>query len=169
MVYTGQLFCLAKKSAVPRRADRMEDIRCRQPERRSTHGSAQIAAADGFAGGGQLLLPCRLIDGTAGAAALQKVPVGRVDNGIRRHFGDVIADHQKRHGSSSLMWLSSSYHILQSGARAALILLTTQLWQRAGCKRPECRIRDSVLPHAGRSIVSLSNSCARTISLSLRW
>ena len=24
-------------------------------------------------------------------------------------------------------------------------------------------------PHAGRSIVSLSNSCARTISLSLRW
>ena len=67
-------------------------------------------------------------------------------HGIRRHFGDVIADHQKRHGSSSLMWLSSSYHILQSGARAALILLTTQLWQRAGCKRPECRIKDSVLP-----------------------
>ena len=48
--------------------------------------------------------------------------------------------------SSSLMWLSSSYHILQSGARAALILLFTQLWQRAGRKRPECRIKDSVLP-----------------------
>ena len=56
-----------------------------------------LEQVDGFAGGGQLLLPCRLIDGAAGAAALQKVPVGRVDNGIRRHFGDVVADHQKRH------------------------------------------------------------------------
>ena len=44
------------------------------------------------------------------------------------------------------MWFSSSYRIRQGGARAALILLTTQLWQGAGRKRPECRIRDSVLP-----------------------
>ena len=91
------MFSFAEPAAVPRRADCMENVLCRQPECRSTHGSAQIAAADGFTGGGQLLLPCRLIDGTAGAAALQKVPIGRVDNGIRRHFGDVVADHQKRH------------------------------------------------------------------------
>ena len=91
------MFCFAEPAAVPRWADCMENIFCGQTERRGTHGPAQIAAADGFTGSGQLLLPCRLIDGAAGAAALQKVPVGRVDNGIRRHFGDVVADHQKRH------------------------------------------------------------------------
>ena len=146
MVRTSQLFRFAKAAALPRRADRMEDILCRQPECRGTHRPAQIAVPYGFTGGGQLLLPCRLIDGTAGAAALQKVPVGGVDDGIRCYLGDVVADHQKRHGSSSLTWFSSSYHILQSGARTALILLFTQLWQRAGRKRPECRIKDSVLP-----------------------
>ena len=38
------------------------------------------------------------------AAALQKVPVRRVDDGIRCYLGDVVADHQKRHAGSSLMW-----------------------------------------------------------------
>ncbi len=75
----------------------MEDILCRQPERRGANRPTQLAIPDGFTGGGQLLLPCCLINGTAGAAALQKISVGRVDNGIRRHFGDVVADHQKRH------------------------------------------------------------------------
>ena len=77
---------------------------------------------------------------------LHILPVRWVDDGIRCYLGDVVADHQKRHAGSSLMWLSSSCHIRQGGARAALILLTTQLWQGAGRKRPECRIRDSVLP-----------------------
>ena len=35
--------------------------------------------------------------------------------------------------------------------RAALILLSTQLWQGAGCKRPECRIRDFTLMQEGPS------------------
>ena len=79
----------------------MKDILCRQAERRGAHRPAQIAMPDGFTGGGQLLLPCCLIDGTAGAAALQKVPVRRVDDGIRCYLGDVVADHQKRHAGSS--------------------------------------------------------------------
>ena len=71
----------------------MEDILCGQPECRGTHCPARLAVPDGFTGGGQLLLPCCLIDGTAGAAALQKVPVRRVDDGIRCYLGDVVADH----------------------------------------------------------------------------
>jgi hypothetical protein len=104
----------------------MKDILCGQSECRGAHRPAQIAVPDGFTGGGQLPLPCRLIDGTAGAAALQKVPVGGVDDGIRCHLGDVVADHQKRHGGSSLTRFSSSYHIRWGGARAALILLSIQ-------------------------------------------
>ena len=126
MVRTSQLFRFAKAAALPRRTDRMEDILCRQPERRGTHCPVRLAVPDGFTGRGQLLLPCRLLDGTAGAAALQKLPVRRVDDSIRCHLGDVVADHQKRHGGSSLTRFSSSYHIRRGGARAVLILLSKQ-------------------------------------------
>lgn len=43
MVRTGQLFRFARPAAMPCRTHRMEDILCRQSERRGAHRPAQIA------------------------------------------------------------------------------------------------------------------------------
>ena len=97
-------------------------------------GSGTSRAIYQAAGEQELTASCEAIGrcdlGTAGAAALQKVPVGRVDNGIRRHFGDVVADHQKRLGGSSLTWFSSSYHIRWGGARGALVSCPRSYYNR---------------------------------------
>ena len=47
----------------------------------------------------------------------------------------------------------------QQNSTRPCTVLCTQLWQGAGCKRPECRIRDSVLPpcrkvHRGLSLTA---------------
>ena len=54
---------------------------------------------------------------------------------------------------------SDSVNKPQQNSTRPCTVLCTQLWQGAGCKRPECRIRDSVLPpcrkvHRGLSLTA---------------
>lgn len=94
------------------------------------------------------------LDEARKAAALGEVPVGAV---VARNGQIVAAAHNTRETEKNAL-----HHAELLAIDAACKALGGwRLWSAAS--------EIAFYPHAGRSIVSLSNSCARTISLSFRW
>ena len=86
----GQRRRLARRTAVPHRTDRVDDMERRQPIAARDLGVARGASAKPAAFG-QQFRPGGTMDGTIDAASAQQRIVGRVDDGIdgeRRDIGD---------------------------------------------------------------------------------
>ena len=92
----GELFPLAVLTAVPHRADGVDDVAARQAVRARDFGLAGPAAAQRPALLEQLR-PRRPVDAPIHPASAQQGLLGRVDNGVHGHFRDVVANDDKGH------------------------------------------------------------------------
>jgi len=92
----GELLPLTALTAVPHRADGVDDVAARQAVRARDFGLAGPAAAQRPALLEQLR-PRRPVDAPIHPASAQQGLLGRVDNGVHGHFRDVVANDDKGH------------------------------------------------------------------------
>ena len=92
---------LTVSAALPNRAYRVDDILGLQLERRGNRRLPDGNISQLTALCQQGLGPGGLVDGAVRPAADAGVGIGRVDDGIGGHFGDVVSDDAERHGRSS--------------------------------------------------------------------
>jgi len=92
----GELFPLAVLTAVPHRADGVDDVAARQAVRARDLGLAGPAAAQHPALLEQLR-PRRTVDAAIHAATTQQRFVRRIDDSVHLHFCNIIANNDKGH------------------------------------------------------------------------
>ena len=92
----GELFPLTVLTAVPHRADGVDDVAARQAVRAGDLGLASPAAAQRPALLEQLR-PRRPVDAAIHAATAQKRFICRIDDSVNLHFRNVIANNDKGH------------------------------------------------------------------------
>ena len=123
----GELFPLAVLTAVPHRADGVDDVAARQAVRARDLGLAGPAAAQRPALLEQLR-PRRTVDAAIHAATAQQRFLRRVDDGVHGHFRDVVANNDKGHivyrlHSSDLLKYCSRIHSVLQWTLGCLIVL----------------------------------------------
>ena len=110
----NQLFPLAVFPVLPHRANRMYYIFAGQAVSPRDFGLAGFAPAQGSALR-QQLRPRRPVDTAVHAAAAQQALVGRVDDGVHRHFRYVVSYDLQRHPLTSRDECRCSFHDSTSG------------------------------------------------------
>ncbi|MNN57230.1 hypothetical protein D3C81_1722070 [compost metagenome] len=121
-VGVGKLFVLALAAAMPDRADRVDHVRRGQAPARGDHclagGATAVRVADRAAGlhDGGAAGP---VDGAVDAAAAQQAAVGRVDDGIDFHPGDVAMDYLQVLAGHVVSWFESAPAAVPAGHLAA--------------------------------------------------